>query len=207
MRKILERTGVGVAGALALAVILIGARAVRGGPLDPPGPVGSTMRTLGDLVPIWDQTLSSSGGCSSQRFSCVLGGGAVLDNETGLVWSMRPYGALLSWNQAMLGCQAHGYAGRHGWRLPTAPELMSLLDSSVVNPALSLPAGHPFVPYSATRFWTASTDENVAPGDVSERLVVEFLGQAPGNSGGLTSGNRDFLGYADAWCVRGAVTQ
>lgn len=51
MGKIMQRAGWAVAGALALAVLALAARAVQGGPLDPPGAPGSTLRRLADLVP------------------------------------------------------------------------------------------------------------------------------------------------------------
>ena len=67
-----------------LAVVGLFATRAFGGPLDPPGPVGSTMRTIDQLLPSWGQTLSSMGGCASERFACVMSNQAVLDEETGL---------------------------------------------------------------------------------------------------------------------------
>lgn len=62
----LQKLGWAFSGALALLAVLALARATTAGPLDPPGPVGSTMRTLDELLPSWGKTLSSSGGCASQ---------------------------------------------------------------------------------------------------------------------------------------------
>jgi hypothetical protein len=68
---------------MAGAIIAILATRASGGPLDPPGPPATTMHTLDDTAPVWDQRLNSTNGspgvlgatpagCDSDRFKCVM---------------------------------------------------------------------------------------------------------------------------------------
>jgi hypothetical protein len=83
-------------------------------------------------------------GCNSSRFKCVMGGEAVQDNQTGLIWARNAdiVNKPLPWKEAMEFCQNLEIANRKGWRLPTKEEFISILDTSQSNPAL--PDGHPF---------------------------------------------------------------
>ena len=165
----------------------------------------------------WDQKLDSTNGsaglpflpagCNSDRFKCVFFRqfnfvsatyDGVLDRETGLVWERSPSGGLGDQSVTEADCDLLTLGGRLGWRLPTAAELASLLDPGVLNPALSLPAGHPFTNVAATSYWTSSP---IPP----FYEVVEFLGTAtgaPGFVGLRTPGNAE-----GAWCVRGPDSQ
>ena len=114
MHNFRNRMGWALSGALALVLLATLARAIQAGPLDPPGPVSSTMKTIGDLVPSWHQTLNSNG-CGSARWNCVMGGAAVLDNETGLVWEQQPTNtAGESWFAAQASCQSASTGNRLG---------------------------------------------------------------------------------------------
>jgi hypothetical protein len=89
-------------------------------------------------TPSWDQKITTG------RF-VVLGNWnneAVLDRETGLVWEKEAGTGKIDLQFASLHCLALTKGGRMGWRLPTVPELTSLVDPSQSNPAL--PSGHPF---------------------------------------------------------------
>lgn len=195
MRQRLSRAGWAVAGALALVLIASLARSINAGPLDPPGPVGSTMRTLGDLVPSWHTTLSSSGGCSSQRFSCVMGGAAVLDNETGLVWEKTPAFAALTdtWFNVETLCTSNTAGGRFGWRMPTAEEMLSLKDPAVFPDGL--PVGHPFSGLGSATFWTATSDPSNE--DNARYVSMSLVGSSEQTA---WKGNSI---VASVWCVRG----
>jgi hypothetical protein len=187
---IVRRFGWALAGAIALALIATVARVIQAGPLDPPGPVGSTMKTIGDLVPAWHQTLTSSG-CGSARWSCVMGGAAVLDNETGLVWEQTPSNAASqSWGGAQSSCASAATGNRSGWRVPSIEELQSLY---TVSSGDGLPAGHPFTGAGSHYFWTSSD----APDDERSSQYVFF---GPG-SVPLTVFKE--VAVAGAWCVRG----
>ena len=122
---------------------------VVAGDLEPSGPPGPTMKTLDQIPPTWSQILDSSNGdasgCNSSRFECVMGGAAVLDKETGLVWAKDAniFGGTKTWVQAMDYCRNLNIGNRKGWRLPTVEELASLVDVTQSDP--TLPSGHPFV--------------------------------------------------------------
>jgi len=84
---------------------------------------------------------------------------AVLDRETGLVWEQSPETTADVWLGARGACAVKNVGGRIGWRLPSLPELSSLVDPSVVPPGPTLPVGHPFDRFRWTptgrdrRFW------------------------------------------------------
>ena len=90
----------------------------------------------------WDRNLPSA-----SRFTILseFNNEAVLDNNTGLVWEKSPQGLSSSWDQARFTCINKTVGGQKGWRLPSVPELASLIDPSVVPPGPTLPPGHPFL--------------------------------------------------------------
>ncbi len=104
-----------------------------------------------------------SDGCNSSRFECVMGGEAVLDKQTGLIWARNAYiiGKLenrLPWEEAIKLCQNIEIGGQKGWRMPTRDELITLLDTSQSAP--SLPEGHPFTNTGGNEggwgYWTST---------------------------------------------------
>jgi hypothetical protein len=190
MKRMTGRVGWAICGAIALALVATFARVIQAGPLDPPGPVGSTMKTIGDLVPAWHQTLTSNG-CGSTRWSCVMSNAAVLDNETGLVWEMTPSNASsLDWLSAGQVCDQAQTGGRMGWRLPTAEELLTIHDPSTYQ----LPASNPFLGANGFNFWSSTS----APGDEASARYVGF-----NFSSASATANKHDDGVAGAWCVRG----
>ena len=197
LRFTLERGGWLVSFVLAVALVASLAGAVRGGPLDPTGPPGSTMKPLEELPPAWHDALSASGtdSCNTQRFTCVMGGNAVFDRETGLVWQRTLANGPQTWTLAVSACAQGLLGNRWGWRLPTAPELMSLIDTSQSSPAL--PVGHPFNPSTvvAASFWTSTRDFSHPPDPYA--YFVNLGTGAPG------SARTDFNPVHQVWCVRG----
>jgi len=157
---------------------------------------------LGDhsgLPQAWDKTLPANdpgGACpsNSSRFTCVMGGTAVRDNETGLVWERSPDTDFHSWRLARgfaFGCTAREVGGRKGWRLPSFAELASLVDPSVAGP--SLPAGHPFTNVQSNKYWSATTDAH----DPTSAVIVDF------STGTVLSSTKEVSWFV--WCVRGAM--
>jgi len=191
----LHRLGWALTGAMALIAVFALARALEAGPLDPPGPVGSTMRTLDELAPSWDRKLTavSADPCHSERFECVLpdltyaDGAAVLDHETGLVWQRAPATTLQNWVDVMMSCGSSNTGGRWGWRTPTIDELTSLLLWDDPGP-FDLGVG-------STQYWSSTVLRD--PGDSSAYpWVADFYRTGSAFTGVAAAEHR-------AWCVRG----
>ena len=108
----------------------------------------------------WDQALQAA-----QRFVVLaaFNNEAVLDKNTGLVWEKSPQiesdpDIAYNWFPARVYCLNKTVGGQKGWRLPSAPELVSLIDPSVGPPGPTLPPGHPFTNVSTNvPYWTATT--------------------------------------------------
>ena len=136
------------------------------------------------IPPAWYQKLSAS-----KRFKLVLGGAAVLDKETGLVWEKSPSTNKMDWYAAVSYAYDLNVGGRKGWRLPTIEELDSLVDKTQRNPAL--PSGHPFTNVQSNYYWSSTT-------------VIGSTGYAWGVD--LSYGDvldYDKGNYVYVWCVRG----
>ncbi|HYA27058.1 MAG TPA: DUF1566 domain-containing protein [Thermodesulfovibrionales bacterium] len=141
--------------------------------------------------PSWDQTISGS-----SRFIVLsnMGGKAVLDKETGLVWEQMPTSIYLTnylWEVAQNHCNTLTTGGRLGWRLPTLQELGSLVDTSQTSPAL--PVGHPFSNVQSATYWTATSDAT----NSNNAWALGFV------SGGMATLPKCCATYNYTWCVRG----
>lgn len=101
----------------------------------------------------WDQVLPAE-----QRFVVLpaFNSDAVLDKETGLVWEKSPQTTAVSSSNVRLTCANKAVGGRKGWRLPSLPELASLVDPSVASPGPTLSSGHPFLNVQSTNYWSTS---------------------------------------------------
>ena len=84
---------------------------------------------------------------------------AVLDKNTGLVWEKSPTTTAATqeqWVLARVTCATiQTVGGQKGWRLPSMPELSSLVDPSVAPPGPTLPPGHPFLNVQSN-YWSAT---------------------------------------------------
>ncbi len=140
--------------------------------------------------PSWDQTLPSS-----TRFIVLsnFNNEAVLDRTTGLVWERSPATTHAAWVTIRFNCANKVVGGQKGWRLPSFPELASLVDPSVTNP--SLPVGHPFINVLSAFYTSATTDA-----DTPTNVWIVLFG-----SGSVISSNKTDGGLI-AWCVRGGMT-
>jgi hypothetical protein len=162
---------------------------------------------LGDhsgLPPTWDKILPANdpgGPCpsNSSRFTCVMGGAAVLDRETGLVWEQSPSISTFSWSStttttAATHCNQLNVGHRKGWRLPTIQELASLVDGDPANTSRPrLPPGHPFSNVqSSPGYWSATTRAT---------LTINAWGAGFGD-GGVGNVDKAFT-LLFVWCVRG----
>lgn len=148
--------------------------------------------------PSWDQTLPAK-----ERFVLVMGGAAVLDKNTGLVWEQSPGETdgvpgitdkdMVTWSFARLQCIRRGVGGQMGWRLPSVPELTSLLVPGDPAGSPDLPAGHPFSNVQSAVYWSATTNADFP---TNAWLVLFGVGVV-----------NDFkkTGAFFVWCVRGGM--
>ena len=139
----------------------------------------------------WDQALPVS-----QRFVVLtaFNSDAVLDKETGLVWEKSPQATAISLSNARLTCANKAVGGRKGWRLPSLPELASLVDPSVASPGPTIQPGHPFQAVQSANYWSGS-----AHADNSTLMWgVGF------NNGVVLGVSKAF--DQRAWCVRGGMS-
>jgi hypothetical protein len=190
--KWIHRLGWMCAGIAALYGATALAGVALGGPLDPPGPVGSTMKSLDDLPPSWHRLLAPDDGedsCHSSRFLCVMDGTAVLDRETGLVWEQAPSSAPQNWFSSIRRCQETQIAGRYGWRTPTIEELRSLLDATGF-----LPSGVFSNVQADDYYWSTSDD---AANDFF--AAIHRFGVATN----FAVSQKDAFAGLHVWCVRG----
>jgi len=172
-------------GILVLGVIM----GFIGGAIFFPGLVsaGELVKTLGQIPPTWSQILSPS-----ERFELVMGGAAVLDKETGLVWEQSQDNTTRKdWIKACAHCYLREVANRLGWRLPTVEELASLVDNENSDPAL--PTDHPFSNVSKLYGYWTSTD---SPFDANFAFAVNIV---KGTLGFFPKKKKHLY----VWCVRG----
>jgi hypothetical protein len=166
--------------------------AAYAGSLEPSAPPAPTMKSLEQIPPTWDQKLpadDTGDPCDSARFKCVMGGAAVLDKETGLVWQKIIGSSLSNWAGAYVVCLQSTIGEREGWRLPTAEELSSLVDGTQQHPPL--PLGHPFYFVTLDWYWTATT----YPNDTTYGEVVSM------DTGYVSTESK--TSSHNYWCVRG----
>jgi hypothetical protein len=168
-------------------------------------PVGAQTTAVGPYyaVPSWDQTIACTASASCPRFVVLsnMNNDAVLDRETGLVWQKSPTDVKPEGRFAQETCSQLAIGDRQGWRLPTLPELQSLVQPSKQDPAL--PDGHPFANvhfvFDPTAkifdaYWTSTED----PANPGQFFLVLFHSFTTRGNGSLTT--RNFL-----WCVRGGA--
>jgi len=144
---------------------------------------------LSGLTQNWDKKL-----LSDSRFTVLsaFGGAAVRDNETGLVWEKTLQTDELSWIDARAACINKDVGNRKGWRLPSVPELASLVDPSI-SPGPTLPIGHPFTNVQLDVYWSATTNIH----NPTSAWLVFF------DSGKVSTGYKTITFHV--WCVRGAM--
>ncbi|MGH8243042.1 MAG: DUF1566 domain-containing protein [Steroidobacteraceae bacterium] len=137
---------------------------------------------------------------TAERFVVLsqFGNQAVLDKETQLVWQRSPSSGTGIWQGAINACFQLEVAGRLAWRLPTVPELLSLLRADAPNSGPSLPAGHPFQNVESGLYWAANLPRSSFGQPVTLGYVVGF------NSGPLFV--TPLSDHRLRWCVRGGGT-
>jgi len=160
-------------------------------------------KDLDGVTQNWDKKLPANdpgGPCPaiSSRFTCVLDGAGVRDNETGLVWERSPSTSTFDWQLARGRCASLTVGGRMGWRLPSHAELTSIADPTAPPSATlpTLPPGHPFSNVQRAGYWSATTDAD----NSNNAWATHF--DAPDTGVGVK-----VVAQFRAWCVRGGTTQ
>jgi hypothetical protein len=118
---------------------------------------------------------------------------AVRDDNTGLVWEKSPQISTATWNGARFMCINKNVGGQKGWRLPSIPDLASLIDPSVAPPGPTVPSGHPFSNIQSAGYWSATTSAE----DASDAWFVYF------GRGFVDQDSKTRTGHV--WCVRGGM--
>jgi hypothetical protein len=101
--------------------------------------------------------------------------------------------ATATWNGARFTCINKNVGGQKGWRLPSIPELASLIDPSVASPGPTLPLGHLFHNVQSAGYWSATTNAEEA----SDAWFVYF------GRGFVDHDGKTHTGHV--WCVRGSM--
>ncbi|MSQ82317.1 MAG: DUF1566 domain-containing protein [Myxococcales bacterium] len=111
------------------------------------------------------------GTAKSGRFAVTQSGKTVLDRSNGLVWERAYSPKPLDWQSNKDRCSQNGPGlPGSGWRLPNRAELLSLVDSATLNPAID-PV---FTATPSETFWSTTPLAKSA-----ELWLVEFkTGQA-----------------------------
>lgn len=181
--------------AISYIIMAVTSPFVFAGSLEPSAPPASSMKSLDEVLPTWNQKLMGS-----ERYELALAGDAVLDKETGLVWEQTPRPTQRQWSSAVEYCYNRGTGGRAGWHLPTAPEMGSLFDWDA---SLPLSSGHPFsVPDlnncagTVCQFWTATTVVDSAVQAYIVRIEVT-------SDTWYAARPEDKTTSLGVWCVRG----
>ena len=159
-------------------------------------PVGaqgvSTPTDLSSVTQHWDKNLPAA-----QRFVVLaaFNSEAVLDKNTGLVWEKSPHWARATWFDSRFTCLNKNVGGQKGWRLPSIPELTSLIDPSVADPGPTLPPGHPFTKVQSAIYWSATS----GAGNPSNAWLVNF------SNGLVFTISKTKSSPNLSWCVRGGM--
>ncbi|XXY54628.1 DUF1566 domain-containing protein [Sorangium sp. So ce269] len=77
----------------------------------------------------------------------------VLDGSTGLVWQRHASTTRFTWSDALEHCEELTLAGKEDWRLPSAKELLSIVDDQRSGPAIDLEA---FPETPSDPFWSST---------------------------------------------------
>lgn len=99
--------------------------------------------------------------------------GTITDNYTGLIWKKCPQGlygnkcesgsaSFREWSKARVECETLNFAGKTGWRLPTAKELQSIVYAS----STEITINKNFFVATKDAYWTSTS--------FGEKLATKF---------------------------------
>lgn len=135
-----------------------------------------------DRVKDTNQVRCVRGGAASQGTHYTVAKGTVKDNFTGLTWQRTAAPGRYTWSRAQSHCANLGLAGG-GWRVPSAKELMTLVDFSVAYPGTAIDTTA-FPNVSSTPFWSSSFwSSSPLAGDPSQAWYISFNNSSAYNDG------------------------
>jgi len=152
----------------------------------------------GNYTSRWDTNNSSV-----SRFTPAFPG-AVLDNNTGLVWEQAPDATTpptRNWAAATLYCVNKEAGNTGGWRLPSVVELKSVQDASPGAVAPFVP-GNVFTGVQSGIYWSATTIAGTMSFTTNSVWSVSFEVDGNRQAGLSPKGNS-----AHVWCVRGPMSE
>jgi hypothetical protein len=135
---------------------------------------------------------------SATRFTTAFPG-AVLDNNTGLVWEQLPDATTRTWLDATAYCVNKPVGNTTGWRLPSVMELTSLLDASPGAVAPFVPASV-FTGVQSAIYWSATASAGGNSFATNSIWTVSFIDSV--NHAGITPKGMT----SHVWCVRGPTS-
>jgi hypothetical protein len=128
-------------------------------------------------------TAVATGGANPRAYSDN-GDGTVTDNVTGLMWQQTVPASMLAWADALASCPTLTLAGHGDWRLPTAIELVSLVDRNPPGQGMTFDAaafpGTPSGPFwtstpaagaTVAEAWYVRSETGLVASDVATALV------------------------------------
>jgi Protein of unknown function (DUF1566) len=116
---------------------------------------------------ILDDVKDAQTKAATERFKLV-GADFILDQKTGLKWSATEVAVPQMFKNLEAKCRSSTFGGISGWRLPTRPEVESLID----------PARQAFIDTPDSRFWggiktaTTSTVARRVDGDIFYTMPI-----------------------------------
>lgn len=136
---------------------------------------------------------------STARFTAAFPG-AVLDNNTGLVWEQSPDATTRNWVTATDYCVNKLVGNTTGWRLPSVMELTSVLDASPGAVAPFVPATV-FSGVQSANYW--STTAVVGGNSSAPTNLIWTVSFNDSITHAVTSPKS---GTSNVWCVRGPTS-
>ncbi len=128
------------------------------------------------------------------------GDGTVTDPRTGLVWQQGEVDSPVIWGTALTYCETLVLGERDDWRLPNVKELVTLVDTTLDAPQISL--NHfPGVHFGETDFYLTSTTN---PSNPVYAWAVWFGSLLDASSGAVKEGDHAWAGWVR--CVGGGRT-
>jgi hypothetical protein len=119
--------------------------------------------------------------------------GTVTDNKTGLTWVKNPHTDLserfkgeMKWQDAIDSCKELDFAGHKDWRLPTAEELISIINWEAGAKDSEPTIDTKFFPDTKTSYYWTITP---CPWNAGSARIVNFYG------GGVSNYDKDDFNY------------